>query len=100
MYVWSPELYPTNLRCTAQGFLDFLTHLGSATAPWIAKGLGSSQSQAPFIIMALLAVFASALLLMLPETKGRVLMENKDEIEELTATEDNPDASNDLSDEA
>ena len=91
MYVWSPELYPTNLRCTAQGFLDFLTHLGSATAPWIAKGLGSSQSQAPFVIMAILAVCAGVALLVLPETKGSSLVEKNEEIEELTADEDTPD---------
>ena len=88
MYVWSPELYPTNLRCTAQGFLDFLTHLGSATAPWIAKGLGSSKSQTPFVIMGVLAVCAAVALLILPETKGRALMENNDETDELTAGED------------
>ena len=85
MYVWSPELYPTNLRCTAQGFLDFLTHLGSATAPWIAKGLGASQSQTPFIIMSVLAVCAAVVLLLLPETKGRALMEHNEETDELTA---------------
>ena len=85
MYVWSPELYPTNLRCTAQGFLDFLTHLGSATAPWIAKGLGASQSQTPLVIMAGLAVCAALALFLLPEIKGTALMEHSKEAEELTA---------------
>ena len=71
LYTWSAEIYPTNIRCVGNGYLEMACRVGGAASPWIAKGLQFIHKSAPFIVMGLVTITASLLCLSLPETKGK-----------------------------
>lgn len=70
-YTWSLELYPTHIRAVSSGYLQVNARIGGAAAPWIAQGLKEFHKDAPFVTMAALALTAGAILLRLPETRGK-----------------------------
>jgi len=69
VYLWSAELFPTNVRGTAIGVLQVFARVGSASSPWIVKGLGAFGTWIPFAIIGVASLIASAIGLYLPETK-------------------------------
>lgn len=79
IYVWSVEIYPTTSRSNAMGFLQLTSRIGAASAPWVAKGLVSLHTAAPYLVMGVTSSIASFLLFFLPETKGRELKETNRE---------------------
>ena len=82
LYTWSVELYPTNIRSEAMGFLQITSRVGAASAPWIAKAVRAVHSTMPFIIMGVLGLLAGVACLFLPETKGHETQETENDITE------------------
>ena len=78
LYAFTPEVYPTRLRATGTGFVMSMGRLGAILGPYVAGLiLGKDYVQGPVFIMALVAfvIAALAVLLLVPETKGKVLEE-------------------------
>lgn len=70
MYMWSSEIYPTVLRTQGMGINIVTSRLGAATSPFI-KILDQFHPSAPFLLMSLCGMVATALCFTLPETKDR-----------------------------
>jgi len=68
------EIYPTEIRATAQGFTYNIGRVGSAVAPWAVGRLAETQGfGAAFSVAAVAFVCAAILWVWIPETKGRAL---------------------------
>ncbi|XP_060567474.1 organic cation transporter protein-like isoform X4 [Ruditapes philippinarum] len=80
IYVWSAELFPTNIRNSGMGSSSMFARVGSMVSPYIADlGTfveGSFGKALPLIVFGGLSVLAGLLSLFLPETSGRILPEN------------------------
>ena len=62
-------------RGEGMGFLQITARIGSALAPWVAKWLKVFHVAIPFSLMGGLSLIGAALLLKLPDTKGRATFE-------------------------
>jgi len=71
IYTWSVELHPTIIRSRGMGLLEISSPIGGASAPLVAKGLKSVHHVLPFLVMGASSFIASALMLLLQETKGK-----------------------------
>lgn len=69
VFTWSVEIYPTSLRSKGMGFLNSTCHIGSAAAPFIAKGLRPIARWLPFVAMGAPAVIGACIGMLLPETR-------------------------------
>uniref|UniRef100_A0A1B6KNG7 Major facilitator superfamily (MFS) profile domain-containing protein n=2 Tax=Graphocephala atropunctata TaxID=36148 RepID=A0A1B6KNG7_9HEMI len=78
------ELFPTAIRNTAIGTSLAVCQLGSIFAPYVVDILGSSAWYLPSTLCGGLAVFSALLILLLPETRNKPLM---DTIEDLKKAE-------------
>lgn len=68
------EIYPTDIRATAQGFTYNIGRIGSAVAPWAVGHLADTHGfGAAFSLSAVAFVCAAVMWLWIPETKGRDL---------------------------
>ena len=68
------EIYPTDVRATAQGFTYNIGRLASAFAPFTVASLADSHGfGVAFLISALAFVLAAVFWIWIPETKGRKL---------------------------
>lgn len=68
------EIYPTNIRATAQGFTSNMGRVASAAAPFVVGSLAETHGfRAAMSISALAFVAAAGLWVWIPETKGRSL---------------------------
>jgi len=88
-YMWSLEIYPTCIRGEGMGFLQITARVGSALAPWLAKWLKVFHGALPFSLMGGLSLTGAALLLTLPDTKGRATFETIDQLLGLVNREKN-----------
>lgn len=69
------EIYPTDIRATAQGFTYNIGRLGSAIAPFAVGSLAASRGfTAAFAITSVAFLVAAVLWIWIPETKGRELV--------------------------
>lgn len=77
VYAYTPELYPTRMRGTGCGLSSSVGRIGALLGPYtIGAVLASSGSAAVFNLAAtMFALAALAVLLLGPETKGRILEE-------------------------
>ncbi|MEW5314381.1 MAG: hypothetical protein WDW38_005887 [Sanguina aurantia] len=75
LYVYTNELYPTQVRAVALGFLNTFSRLGGLAAPYIAVGLASEgYLAAALLILASLGLTAALVVSLLPvETVAREL---------------------------
>ena len=80
IYTWSLEIYPTTIRAEGMGYLQVTSRIGSASAPWVAKSLITFHNAAPFIFMGITTLIASAILIVLPETKGAATAETCEKV--------------------
>jgi len=68
------EIYPTDIRATAQGFTYNIGRIGSAVAPWAVGHLADTHGfGAAFSLSAVAFVLAAVMWFWIPETKGRDL---------------------------
>jgi MFS family permease len=68
------ELYPTNIRATAQGFTYNIGRLASAAAPFIVGTMAQERGfGAAFTMTAVAFLVAASLWIFIPETRGRQL---------------------------
>jgi MFS family permease len=68
------EIYPTDIRATAQGFTYNIGRLASAIAPFAVGRLAETQGFAPALSISAAAFMAAALCwVWIPETRGRAL---------------------------
>ncbi len=69
------EIYPTDIRATAQGFTYNIGRLASAVAPFVVGSLAASNGfGAAFSVTAAAFVLAAIAWLWIPETRGRALV--------------------------
>jgi MFS family permease len=68
------EIYPTEIRASAQGFTYNMGRIGSAVAPWAVGRLADTSGfGAAFSLSAVAFVCAAVLWTWIPETRGRDL---------------------------
>ena len=68
------EIYPTEIRATAQGFTYNIGRLASAAAPWIVGSLAETHGFAPALSITSAAFIVAAIFwIWIPETRGREL---------------------------
>jgi MFS family permease len=68
------EIYPTDIRATAQGFTYNVGRIGSAIAPWAVGRLAETSGfGAAFSLSAVAFVLAAVMWIWIPETRGRQL---------------------------
>jgi MFS family permease len=69
------ELYPTEVRATAQGFTYNIGRVASAAAPYVVGGLTESAGYGPALsVTAAAYALAAVFWIFIPETKGRTLV--------------------------
>lgn len=67
---WSVELYPTNIRGEGMGFVQLMSRLGAAAAPWVNKEFNRFHDGASYIFIGIASFVTYFLLCFLPEMKG------------------------------
>lgn len=68
------EIYPTDVRATAQGFTYNFGRLASAAAPYTVASLAASRGfSLAFAVAALAFVMAAVVWIWIPETRGKAL---------------------------
>lgn len=82
LYVWSVELFPTNVRSKGTGFTQACARVGCSIAPFAAKGLKPISRSLPFIALAIPALVSSVCGLYLPETKNRKMVNTIEQADE------------------
>ena len=85
IYVWSFELFPTNIRSKGLSLVYMAFNIGSVASPWIAQGLKVYSEHLSFLIMGGSALFGALAGLALEETKGK---DAKDTLEEVIRNKD------------
>jgi MFS family permease len=68
------EIYPTDIRATAQGFTYNIGRIASAAAPWVVGALAQTRGFSVALSLTSLAfLLAAATWTWIPETRGRTL---------------------------
>jgi MFS family permease len=68
------EIYPTDIRATAQGFTYNIGRVASAAAPWVVGALAQTRGFPVALSLTSLAfLLAAATWIWIPETRGRRL---------------------------
>jgi len=75
-YIYGCELTPTSLRGLALGFFSQGGRIGSIAAPFIVLA-GQNNIITPYIVFSVMALVASAAVLLLPETRNAPLSDVK-----------------------
>lgn len=71
-FTWSSELYPTEIRSEALGFLVTAQTIGGACAPWVVEIMQVWHPLAPYIFLGSIGLIITLLQYFLPETNTRV----------------------------
>lgn len=76
IYVWSSELYPTDVRGLAFGTANVFARIGGLISPFIVgPTIAEINKDLPLFILAIIAIVAAAFAFQLPETRGLSLPE-------------------------
>jgi len=70
VYLYSAELFPTEIRTTGIGCCSTVGRLGGIVAPWVGDLGKTHHPYVPIVIFGLSALVAGILSIFLPETKG------------------------------
>ncbi|XP_072455088.1 solute carrier family 22 member 13-like isoform X2 [Notamacropus eugenii] len=79
-YVYSAELFPTVIRQTGMGLVAIFSRIAGILTPLVTL-LGEYHASIPMAIYGTLPVLVGILSVMLPETKGKILKDNIDDLE-------------------
>ncbi|XP_067015132.1 synaptic vesicle 2-related protein [Anabrus simplex] len=75
-YVYTPEVYPTQLRAVGVGTCSAMARLGAMVTPYVAQVLMQSSLLLATLVYGLAALLAAGACIMLPiETKGKEMKE-------------------------
>ncbi|CAF4659753.1 unnamed protein product, partial [Rotaria sp. Silwood2] len=77
-WIYVPELFPTSIRSSANGFFIAFSRIGAIVAPIINASVSNEYLPYTFYASAGLAVIVVLLTLVLPETKYKQLDEEED----------------------
>jgi len=80
--IFTSELFPTAIRSSMSGSCAFCTRIGSIIAPQIIVLGKYTAKELPFVFIGSLALIASFAAWVLPETKGRLLPNTIEDVEE------------------
>jgi hypothetical protein len=70
-WIFVPELFPTSIRSTANGFFIAFSRIGAIVTPIINTSINKDYLSYTFYISSILAFFVLLLSLILPETKDK-----------------------------
>ncbi|XP_068213839.1 organic cation transporter protein-like [Palaemon carinicauda] len=87
-FVYLNELLPTEVRMQGVNVGFTMTCIGGAVAPYITDYLAPLIPWVPSVIFGISSIVASFLLLPLPETKGRPMLETVEALEGHSSTKD------------
>ena len=77
VYVYSSELFPTDVRALAFGTANIFARFGGLVAPFVVgPTIASVNTTLPLIVLAITALVGAVVVCGLPETKGLSLPEN------------------------
>jgi OCT family organic cation transporter-like MFS transporter 4/5 len=82
VYLYTGEVFPTNLRTQALGFCSMVARIFCLCAPFLAP-LSSYWQPLPMLILGIPTVISGFLTLMLPETSGKDLPQTMKEAKQL-----------------
>ncbi|ESO88163.1 hypothetical protein LOTGIDRAFT_165906 [Lottia gigantea] len=82
IYIYTPEIYPTNLRNAGLGMASAISRLGGMVAPYSSL-LSAVAVWGPGVVFTVCCILASILMYFLPETKGRPLPTTLQEMRDL-----------------
>ena len=77
VYVWTAELFPTDVRTVAFGLCNVIARVGGILAPVVVQ-LSSITAMLPSLIFGALSLTGAVICLTLPETKGTPLHDTLD----------------------
>ncbi|XP_067665107.1 organic cation transporter protein-like [Haliotis asinina] len=81
LFIYTPELFPTNLRNVGLGAASSVSRLGGMLSPFASK-LAKVVAWAPGAIFVIMCLLAGFLIQFLPETRGHELPQTMEEIKE------------------
>ena len=70
-WIFVPELFPTSIRSSANGFFIAFSRMGAIVAPIIDTSISSDYQSYTFYASSALAIIVVLLSLVLPETKDK-----------------------------
>jgi MFS family permease len=70
-WIFVPELFPTSVRSTANGFFIACSRIGAIATPIINASINKDYLSYTFYVSSILAFFVLLLSLILPETKDK-----------------------------
>nr|GBN78053.1 Organic cation transporter protein [Araneus ventricosus] len=78
-YVYTPELFPTVLRNVALGSSSTVARIGALISPFIHQLADVTYPWVPMAVPGALSILSGFLVLLLPETKGKILPDTLEE---------------------
>jgi MFS family permease len=91
IWIYTPEVYPTNVRSTGMGLCSSYARLGGMTTPFAAQVLAVVDVDAALALYAALMVVGAVLPFFLQvETRGQPMPETPHDVRNLMAGEDAP----------
>ncbi|XP_002155168.1 organic cation transporter-like protein isoform X1 [Hydra vulgaris] len=75
IYTWTVELFPTQIRTEALGYVMIASRIGGMFSSWISKWLRVIHWRVPFVMMGALTIVSAFLMHWLPETKEKATLE-------------------------
>ena len=82
IYVFTPEVFPTEVRNSAFGSCAAVGRIGSIIATFVGRELASIWLPLPYVVFGVCGTVSGSLCLLLPETLNRKLCETIKETEE------------------
>ena len=82
VYLYTAEIYPTQVRGMGLALTGTMARVGGFIAPYIA-GLGVTDPSLPFLVFGISAIIGGLASVLLPETRGAKLPETVEDVERI-----------------